>query len=255
VDDVINKILLALIFSLLFVLPAEAGIPTSAQTPCGAATGAATEHCTLGSAVTSGNTVIWEAICYSTGTFVSIADDKLDTFPAPDLNNAGPEATAVIGHLSNVTSGPSTFTVICSGGTSVAGIVVYEYSNMAASPVDVVTSINFTNLPSPQTQVYIANQTNELGISIVQASSNVVSSVTGWTNDIATGASISAFSLVSPSVGSNNYVMNYAMSNNLSGAIVTYKSTSSVASAFGGMFLGGKIRAANDEYFRLVANR
>ena len=178
-------------------------------------TGHTTIAVTLGSAVSSGDTVCGAVTFYysSSGSLTSVTDDKSNTYAIIDTQPGNNSTTSFCAY--NITNAPTTITATyVSDDAGYATIIADEYSGVAASPLD-VHATNTQSSPSTSTNaVTSTNATTSAngdliyGVTMEAVVSNFVTAGTGFTQrelqNTGSGATYSASSedLVQATAGS-----------------------------------------------------
>lgn len=213
------------------VLLALAGMPqahaavTKVQTAegsCTTSSGNATCTITFGSAVTSGDSVLYVYSCgqtSGTGTWGSITNNKSDTISAPAINYQATSTNLaglllVAGIQADVTSGPTVYTITtthCDYITTQAWEVSGSNGTLDVEKHDELCGA--TACASPTTDTYTVAQSGEFAVMAAAPNPQTITSVTSWTIDQNASGGIAA-EYASPPAGSNTLSFAWASGNN-----------------------------------------
>jgi hypothetical protein len=211
---------------------------------------------TLTSAVTPGNAVVWVGTCAGGYvTFVSMTDNKSNTYPAPDVNEfqgTGFGSGVAIGCLPNCPNNPQTFTfTVSSNAPNDIDIRVYEVSGLAtSSPLDVAKGVIIASGASPLSTTYTTTTSTDFAVSSWVNSSADTTAISGWTlDDTYSSGNWGTAHFISPASGTDTYSMTNSGTTAALVGIAAYKAAStgtnySLTATNGSYGISGKLTHA-----------
>jgi hypothetical protein len=230
------KNILALLLSLLFVIPVYATI-TKVQSPVSADYGTVSTPQTLifGSAITAGSTIL---VCVRgsgsfTGSTLSVTDDKSNSYTLdtsmPAISGTG---SLFLYRASNVTGGGTTLTITPGTSTSLR-VAGYEISGLAASsPLDKTAHASGNSISLASGSI-TTTQANEFVLGCLMTGndigSNPMTAGSGWTSDIninTTNAILLAESQIVSSTGTFNATASIGTADTWGALVASYGATS-----------------------------